>query len=245
MAGGEALTGCVALVTGGSGAIGAAICRSLAREGAAIAAGYRTRREPAEALVAELAGAGGRARAFGADLGEVDAAQHLVDAVEAELGPVDVLVANHGTGRRVQYEELDAEGFDRTLAINLRAPFLLTQRVLPGMRERRFGRVLFVSSVAAFRGGVVGPDYAASKAGLHGLAHFFASRVAPDGVTVNVLAPGVIETRMLPDRDQLLARMPMGRLGQPDEVADLAVAMLRNPYVTSKVFSLDGGLYPR
>lgn len=245
MPGGEAFAGRVALVTGGSGAIGAAICRSLAREGAAIAAGYSSRREQAEQLVAELAAEGGTARAFGADLGEVGGPQRLVDAVEADLGPVDVLVANHGTGRRVRYEELDAEAFDRTLAVNLRAPFLLAQRVLPGMRERRFGRILFVSSVAAFRGGVVGPDYAASKAGLHGMAHFLASRVAPDGVTVNVLAPGVIETRMLPDREQLVAMMPMGRLGAPDEVADLAAAMLRNPYVTSKVFSLDGGLYPR
>lgn len=245
MPGGGAFAGRVALVTGGSGAIGAAICRSLSREGATIAAGYGTRREQAEQLVAELAGEGGTARAFGADLGEVGAPQRLVDAVEADLGPVDVLVANHGTGRRVHYEELDADAFDRTLAVNLRAPFLLAQRVLPGMRERRFGRILFVSSVAAFRGGVVGPDYAASKAGLHGMAHFLASRVAPDGVTVNVLAPGVIETRMLPDRDQLVAMMPMGRLGDPDEVADLAAAMLRNPYVTSKVFSLDGGLYPR
>jgi 3-oxoacyl-[acyl-carrier protein] reductase len=245
MAGGGAFTGRVALVTGGSGAIGGAICRSLAREGGTIAAGYSTRRQPAEALVEELAGQGGTARAFGADLGDPGGPQQLVGAVEADLGPVDVLVANHGMGRRVRYEELDAEAFDHTLAVNLRAPFLLAQRVLPGMRERRFGRVLFVSSVAAFRGGVVGPDYAASKAGLHGMAHFLASRVAPDGVTVNVLAPGVIETRMLPDRDQLLAHMPMGRLGEPDEVADLAVAMLRNPYVTSKVFSLDGGLYPR
>ena len=135
---------------------------------------------------------------------------------------------------------------DYTLAVNLRAPFLLARRVLPGMRERGFGRVLFISSVAAFRGGVIGPDYASSKAGLHGLAHFLANRVAAEGVTVNVLAPGFVETAMLPgDPQQLAKAIPVGRVGRPEEVADLAVAILRNGYVTSQAFSIDGGIYPR
>jgi 3-oxoacyl-[acyl-carrier protein] reductase len=114
------------------------------------------------------------------------------------------------------------------------------------MRERGFGRVLFISSVAAFRGGVVGPDYAASKAALHGLAHFLASRVAADGVTVNVIAPGFIDTAMLPGDPRELARsVPVGRVGRPEEVADFALAVLSNGYLTSKVLSIDGGMYPR
>jgi 3-oxoacyl-[acyl-carrier protein] reductase len=114
------------------------------------------------------------------------------------------------------------------------------------MSERGFGRVLFISSVAAFRGGVIGPDYASSKAGLHGLAHFLASRVAAHGVTVNVLAPGFVETAMLPgDRQQLGASTPVGRVGRPEEVADLALAVLRNGYINSQVISIDGGMYPR
>jgi 3-oxoacyl-[acyl-carrier protein] reductase len=157
-----------------------------------------------------------------------------------------VLVANHGVGRRATYADLAAEDFDRTLAVNLRAPFLLARRVLGGMCERGFGRVLFVSSVAAFRGGVLAPDYAASKAGLHGLAHFLASRVAVDGVTVNVIAPGFVETAMLPgDPAELGRAVPVGRVGRPEEVADLAVAMLRNGFVTSQAVSIDGGIYPR
>ncbi len=133
------------------------------------------------------------------------------------------------------------------LAINLRAPFLLAQKTVPGMRARGFGRILFVSSVAAFTGGIVGPHYAASKAGLHGVTHFLAARVAGDGVTVNAIAPALITgTGMLPgEPDELRTRVPVGRLGQPDEVADLALAMLRNPYLTNQVVSVDGGMYPR
>jgi 3-oxoacyl-[acyl-carrier protein] reductase len=238
--------GRVALVTGASGGIGAAICRELARRGTVVAAGYGSRAEAAEALAAEIVDAGGRAGAFGADMADPAAPARLIDEVQAALGPVEILVANHGLGRRAGYEELDAAEFDRTLAINLRAPFLLAQGVLPGMRERRFGRVLFTSSVAAFRGGVLAPDYAASKAGLHGLAHFLASRVAADNVTVNVIAPGFIETAMLPGEPDTLARaVPAGRVGRPQEVADLAVAILGNGFVTSQVVSIDGGIYPR
>ena len=114
------------------------------------------------------------------------------------------------------------------------------------MRERGFGRILFMSSVAALRGGVVGPDYAASKAGLHGLTHFLAARVAGDGVTVNALAPGFVETEMLPgDPRELGKSVPVGRVGRPEEIADLAMAILTNGYLTSKVLSIDGGSYPR
>jgi 3-oxoacyl-[acyl-carrier protein] reductase len=237
--------GC-ALVTGASGGIGSAICRRLVGEVERIAVGYGSNSQPAESLVAELVAAGATARAFGADMADQIAPDRLIDEVEAMLGPIGVLVANHGIARQAGYEDVDGDAFDRTLAVNLRAPFLLARRVLPGMRERGFGRILFISSVAAFRGGVIGPDYAASKAGLHGLAHFLASRVAADGVTVNVLAPGFIETAMLPGDPHDLARnTPSGRVGRPEEVADLAVAILRNGYVNSQVLSVDGGMYPR
>jgi 3-oxoacyl-[acyl-carrier protein] reductase len=239
-------SGRVALVTGGSGGIGAALCRDLARQGAAVAVGYGHRDKPAKELAGEIESAGGRAAAFGADLAEPDAPDRLVDDVEAALGPVDLLIANHGLARPVAYEDIDADHWDRTLAINLRSPFLLARRVLPEMRRRGFGRILFVSSLAAFRGGVIGPDYASSKAGLHAVAHFFAGRVAGDGVTVNALAPGLIDTPMLPgDRDALVRGIPVGRFGRPEEVADLAMAIMRNAYVTSKVFTIDGGMFPR
>jgi 3-oxoacyl-[acyl-carrier protein] reductase len=238
--------GRVALVTGASGGIGAAICRALAGEVESVAIAYGRSADPAEALARELTEAGTGARAFAADMADPAAPGELVAEVEAALGPVDVLAANHGLARQRSYDEVDAAAFDATLAVNVRAPFLLARSVLPGMRERGFGRILFVSSVAAFRGGVVGPDYAASKSALHGLTHFLASRVAPDGVTVNALAPGFVDTAMLPgDPGDLGGAVPVRRVGRPEEVGDLALAILRNGYVNSQVVSIDGGMYPR
>src|SRR5204863_389626 len=152
----------------------------------------------------------------------------LVAGVEQALGPVDVLVANAGVSRRLEFDDIDLETWDETLAVNLRAPFLLARWTIPGMRARRWGRVLFMSSVAAFTGGLVGAHYAASKAGLHGLTHYLARRLAPFGVTVNAIAPALIaETGMLPgDPGDLHRLVPVGRLGRPEEVADLTLAVL-------------------
>jgi 3-oxoacyl-[acyl-carrier protein] reductase len=243
----QPFAGRVALVTGASGGIGAELSRGLARGGAAVALHYASNEAAASELAAEIEAAGGRALALGADLRDPAAPERLVDEVERGLGAVDVLAANAGLGRAASWEDVDAEAFDETVAVNLRAPFLLARRVLPGMRERGYGRILFSSSVAALTGGIVGPHYASSKAGLHGLTHFLTSRVAADGVTVNAIAPALIEeTGMLPgDPGELAEVVPVGRLGKPAEVADLALAMLRNGYLTSKVVMLDGGIHPR
>ncbi len=158
-----------------------------------------------------------------------------------------MLVANAGVGvRRDVIEDVTRADWDTHIAVNLTAPFLLAQRLAPGMRERGFGRILFMSSVAAFTGGVVGPHYAASKAGLHGLTHWLASRFAGAGVTVNAIAPALIEdTGMLPGgSDELSAKIPVGRLGKPEEVADLALAVIRNGYITNQVIGIDGGMRP-
>jgi 3-oxoacyl-[acyl-carrier protein] reductase len=237
----------VALVTGASGGIGQALVQRLAAAGAAVAAAYGRNAEAAAQAVRAVEASDGRAVAVGADLRRGEAASELVEAVEAALGPVDVLVANAGAGRIASYENVDAALFDEALAVNLRSPYLLARRVLPGMRERGFGRILFTSSVAALTGGIIGPHYAASKAGLHGLTHYLAPRVAGDGVTVNAIAPSLIdETGMvLGDPAELAARIPVGRLGTPAEVADLALAILGNAYVTNQVISIDGGIHPR
>jgi 3-oxoacyl-[acyl-carrier protein] reductase len=242
-----ALTDRVALVTGGSGGIGRRIAEGLADAGAAVAVGYGAGAEAASEVAGRITSAGGRAIAVGADLRLPESAASLVAAVEEDLGPVDILVANAGMGRPQALEDVTLADWDALMAVNLRAPFLLAQRVAPGMRDRGFGRILFTSSVAAFTGGIVGPHYAASKAGLHGLTHFLSARLAPHGVTVNALAPALIEdTGLLPgDPGELGSRVPVGRLGRPEEVADFALTMLRNAYLTNQVLLLDGGIHPR
>ncbi len=236
----------VGLVTGAAGGIGSALTRRLAEELTAVALAYGSSAERAESLASELVTEHVQARAFGSDMLDPEGPARLIQAVAAELGPVDVLVVNHGVAEKRSYEKVDAAAFDHTLAVNLRAPFLLARAVLPGMVERGYGRVLFISSVAAFRGGVIGPDYAASKAGLHGLVHFLASRVGRAGVTVNAIAPGFVDTPMLPgDPQELGEGIPVGRVGRPEEVADLALAVLSNGFINSQVLGIDGGIYPR
>lgn len=241
------LAGRVALVTGGSGGIGRALALSLSAAGVSVAIGYGASDATAQQLAGQITAAGGRAAALSADLAYAAEVVRLTEDTEHAFGPVDVLVSNAGMGQRQRLEAIEVEEFDETVAVNLRAPFLLAQRLVPPMAERGFGRVLFISSVAAFTGGVVGPHYAAAKAGLHGLTHSLASRFAPSGVTVNALAPALIaDTGMLPGEPEELGRcVPVGRLGRPAEVADLAVAVLQNPYLTNQVISIDGGMYPR
>jgi 3-oxoacyl-[acyl-carrier protein] reductase len=240
----------VALITGGSRGIGAATARHLARDGHDVAVGYRSDAAAAEGVVTAVRELGRRAEAFAADLADVDGTEGLIAAVEAELGPVDILILNAGVNSPQQTDarQVSIADWDRFMAINLRSPFVAARRVIGGMIERRFGRIVMVSSVAAYTGGIVGPHYAASKAGLHGLAHSLAQMAAGHGVTVNVVAPALIETDMLPsDADsqaQLASRIPVGRLGQADEVADLIAAIVRNAYVTGQSILIDGGMHP-
>jgi 3-oxoacyl-[acyl-carrier protein] reductase len=244
----DGVRGRVVLLTGASGGIGGALGRRLIAAGARVAFTYGEHAEDADRLVAEAGEAGLDAIALAGDLADPAVPARLVEETTAALGPIEILVANAGHSAQREYAKVDLATWDRTLAVNLRAPFLLAQAVLLGMTERGWGRVLFMSSVAAFTGGVIGPHYAASKAGLHGLLHFLASRVAAQGVTVNAVAPALIEnTGMLPagDGDAPALPIPVGRYGRPEEVADLSMAVLRNGYLTNQVLGLDGGIHPR
>ncbi|MDT5016629.1 MAG: 3-oxoacyl-[acyl-carrier protein] reductase [Mycobacterium sp.] len=243
------LTGKVALLTGASGGIGKAIARRLADEGADLCLSYGRNAEDAEGAAAYAREQGRRVIVVAADLADPQAPVALVAHATHELGSVDLLIPNAGAADFKGWQDLDVVSWNTTLAVNLTAPWLLAQQVLPPMIERKFGRILFISSVAAFTGGVVGAHYAASKAALHGLMHHLAPKVAADGVTVNCLAPALVgETKMFPadlETGTPPIPIPVGRVGRPDEVADMAIAMLRNGYLTDKVVTLDGGILPR
>ena len=242
------LSGRVALVTGGSRGIGAATALRLAEAGADVAVGCGQHREAAEEIAGKITGLGRRAVVVSGDMAHPDVPRRIVAETAERLAPVDILVANAGTGVRADLDDVDVAAWDRVMAVNLRAPFLLAQAVVPHMREQRYGRIVLLSSVAAFLGGILSPQYTASKAGLIGLAHSLAATLAPHGITVNAIAPGLIMTEMMagdPRLETLERSVPVGRLGQPAEVADVIVAVARNAYMTGQTVSVDGGRYPR
>jgi 3-oxoacyl-[acyl-carrier protein] reductase len=244
------LEGRVALVTGASRGIGAAVAEQLAGAGADVAVGYGGDEEAAAGVVSRIEEAGRRAVAVGGDLGDPATVEDMVSGVEASLGPVDVLVSNAGIAPQEDLKEISVEDWDRVMEVNLRPAFLLAKRLAPGMRERGWGRIVFVSSVAAFTGGIVGPHYTASKAALIGLARSLAASLAPHGVTVNAVAPALIEGGgTLPgdeeERQALAGKVPVGRLGKPEEVAKAIVSLVENPFVTAQTLSVDGGMHPR
>ncbi len=238
-----------ALVTGGGRGIGRAVALALADDGHDMAIGFASDRAAAEQAVAEIRARGRAAHAIEADLEPPGGADALIDAAQQELGAIGILVANAGIAAAPSgVAGISTAEWERMIAINLRAPFLLVRRLAPQMAEQGFGRIVLVSSIAAFTGGLIGAHYAASKAGLHGLAHSVAQETAGRGVTVNVLAPALIETDMMPAEEEvrraLAQRIPVGRLGRPEEVAEMIAAVVRNGYLTGQTILLDGGRYP-
>jgi 3-oxoacyl-[acyl-carrier protein] reductase len=192
--------------------------------------------------VAAVRALGRRAIAASADVARSDAVQAMTRRVEAELGKVDILVNNAGIGIIRGVEDITEADFDRTIAVNLKSAFLCTQAVLPGMRARRWGRIVNISSGAARGAGGIGVHYNASKAGIEGLTRGYAARLVKDGVTVNAVAPSLIDTDMMNTRrDQYVARIPLGRMGTAEEVAQVVVMVTANEYMTGQTIQLNGG----
>jgi 3-oxoacyl-[acyl-carrier protein] reductase len=236
------LTGHVALVTGASRGIGAAIATVLAEAGAAVGVNYRERSVEAAAIVAKINEAGGSAVAVAADVSQTASVSGMVEHVTSELGPIDILINNAGMAVARGIEELTESDFDRVIAVNLKSAFLCTQAVLPTMRLKRWGRIINISSGAARGAGIIGVHYNASKAGLEGLTRGYAARLVKEGITVNAISPTLIETDMMRGRTDLARNIPLGRLGQPSEVAQSVLMVLGNDYMTGQTILLNGGL---
>ena len=235
----------VALVTGGSRGIGKAVALALAEAGAAVAVNYRERREDAEAVVEAIQKGGGRAIACGADVSKRNAVQSMVHDIEQHLGTIDILVNNAGMAAVHSLDDITEEDFDRTIAVNLKSVFLCTQAVLPGMRARHWGRIVNISSIGARIGsGSVSVAYGASKAGVEGLTRSYALRLAPDGVTVNTVAPGLIDTEMGKPLIEagFATRIPVGRAGIGEEIAQAILLLVSNGYMTGQTIGVNGGV---
>ena len=234
----------VALVTGGSRGIGAGIAVALARAGADVGVNYRENADAAAAVCREISGIGQKALAVRADVSVAAEVRRMISEVETRLGSIDILVNNAGISRPQKLEEITEADWDAVLRTNLKSVFLVTQAVIGGMRRRRWGRIINLSSVAAQTGGVVGPHYAASKAGILGLTHSLASTLAREGITANAIAPALIATEMVTSNPKASPDLiPMGHFGSVEDVAAIAVMLAMNDYMTGQTIFVNGGWY--
>ena len=238
------LAGRVALVTGGGRGIGKAISLALARSGCDVAVNYLSRDADANATAEAIRALGRRAVAVRGDVSSSADIRTMLSAVEAALGPVDVLVNNAGRLRIESLEQMSEESWNEMIQVNLSSVFLMTHAVLPGMRARRWGRIINLTSVAAQLGSTMGVHNAAAKAGVIAATKSYARLLAREGITVNAIAPALIATEMVAANPNIKPDMiPVGRFGDVDECADVAVLLAGNGYITGQTIGVNGGMF--
>lgn len=242
--------GKVALITGASGALGHAIAETLADEGYDLALHYRSGEEEARQLAASLEKRGIHALPVQADICKQEQVDRMVEETEKALGPIDLVVNNAGLVRDRTITKLTEDDWDVVLDTNLRGAFHVCKSVVPGLKERRGGRIVNISSIVGAMGNFGQANYSASKAGLIGLTKSLARELARDQICVNAICPGFMDTPMVrgvPEsvQDKLVAQIPLGRFGEPEAVG-AAVAYLAGPggaWVTGQVLHVNGGMY--
>jgi 3-oxoacyl-[acyl-carrier protein] reductase len=241
--------GRVALVTGGGRGIGRAIAVRLAREGARVAISYRSNDAAAEETVELVRKAGVECETFKGDVASLEDVEALMKGVGEAFGAVEILVNNAGTTRDNILLRMKDSEFDEVLATNLKGTYLCTRAALRGMVRARWGRIVNISSVVGLLGNAGQANYAASKAGIIGFTKSVAREVAGRGITANAVAPGYVETELtgvLPEniKEQILGQVPMGRLGEPEEIAEVVTFLAgeRGAYVTGQTIAVDGGM---
>jgi 3-oxoacyl-[acyl-carrier protein] reductase len=240
----EDLIGKVALVTGASRGIGPASAIALAKADCDVAVNYRARGEEAAAVSQPIRAAGRRALAVCADVSRAKEAQKMATLGANELGAMSILVNNAGVARPQKIEDITEDDWNEIIDVNLKSTFMVTQAVLPGMRAQNWGRIINLSSVAAQTGGVVGPHYAASKAGMTGLTHSLTNLMMKEGITVNAIAPALIATEMVTSNPKANPEnIPVGHFGEVDDVSSVVVLLAQNGYITGQTINLNGGWY--
>jgi 3-oxoacyl-[acyl-carrier protein] reductase len=238
----DTLKGKVALVTGASRGIGRAIALSLGTACADVVLNFLSHSAEVQAVEAQIQKMGRRCTSIQADVSMGKDVDRLAREAQERIGSVDILVNNAGIARAQPMEQIAESDWDDLVDTNLKSCFLVTQAFLPSMRARKWGRIINLSSVAAQIGGVVGPHYAASKAGMLGLTHYYARYLATEGITVNAIAPALIETDMTRSNMRAsVSHIPVGRFGSVDEVSDVAVLLATNGYITGQTINVNGG----
>ncbi len=234
----------IALITGAASGIGKHIAITLAKTGITVIINYHNRYKEAKKMEEEIVLQGGTAKALQADVSDQAAVRSLLNIIKENFGNVDILVNNAGINPSKPFDKITLSDWQKTITINLTSAFIVTQAVVPAMIEKGFGRIINISSIAAQTGGVIGPHYAASKAGLIGLTHSYASILARHGITVNAIAPALIETGMIKNNPNIKPNLiPLQRFGQPEEVSEVVLLLVNNGYINGQTINVNGGWY--
>jgi len=238
------LSGRIALVTGGGRGIGKAIALALAAAGCDVAVNYVSREADARTTAEAITAMGRRSLVAKGDVSISGDVTALVAAVESGLGPVDILVNNAGRAMFESIEQMSEASWNAIMQVNLSSVFLMTQAVLPGMRARKWGRIINLTSVAGQAGSVMAVHYSAAKAGVIAATKSYARLLAKEGVTVNAISPALIGTEMVASNPHVKPDMiPVGRFGSVEECADVAVLLAGNAYITGQTIGVNGGMY--